>query len=153
MSEFSHLPEEEAPEESQADFPSPPITPALVPEETPAEPQADFLSRPITSAFNLDWEKAIYLLFILLALVTRLWAVGDRVVSHDESLHTQYSYQYYNGDGYTHTPLMHGPSLFHATALSFWLFGDSDTGARIPVAVIGTLAYHGKWNMNASVPR
>jgi hypothetical protein len=139
MSEFSHLPEEEAPEESQADFPSPPITPAFVPEETPAQPQADFLSRPITSAFNLDWEKAIYLLFILLALVTRLWAVGDRVVSHDESLHTQYSYQYYNGDGYTHTPLMHGPSLFHATALSFWLFGDSDTSARIPVALIGTL--------------
>jgi hypothetical protein len=47
--------------------------------------------------------------------------LGSRVVSHDESLHTQYAYQYYNGEGYVHTPLMHGPFLFHATALSYWL--------------------------------
>ena len=72
----------------------------------------DLLSRPIAAMITLDWEKAVYIIFILLAIVTRFWGIGDRVVSHDESLHTQYSYQYYNGDGYTHTPLMHGPSLF-----------------------------------------
>lgn len=99
----------------------------------------DLLSRPIISSINLDWEKTIYLLFIILALFTRLWGVGDRVVSHDESLHTQYSFQYYVGQGYQHSPLMHGPSLFNATALSYWLFGDSDTSSRVPVAIIGTL--------------
>ncbi|MGB3714133.1 MAG: flippase activity-associated protein Agl23 [Candidatus Promineifilaceae bacterium] len=99
----------------------------------------DLLSRPLISSINLDWEKTIYLIFVILALTTRLWGVGDRVVSHDESLHTQYSYQYYNGQGYQHSPLMHGPSLFHATALSYWLFGDGDTSSRIPVAIIGTL--------------
>lgn len=104
----------------------------------PEVPQ-DFLSRPVFSSVKLDWEKTIYLAFVVLALFTRLYGVGDRVVSHDESLHTQYSYQYYNGQGYQHSPLMHGPSLFHVTALSYWIFGDSDTTSRIPVAIIGTL--------------
>ena len=108
----------------------------------PAQPKdytADFLSRPLIAALNIDWEKAIYLTFILLAIVTRFYGLGDRVVSHDESLHTQYSYNYYNGDGYAHSPLMHGPSLFHATALSYWLFGDSDYSSRIPNAVLGII--------------
>jgi predicted membrane-bound mannosyltransferase/sugar lactone lactonase YvrE len=99
----------------------------------------DLLSRPFIASINLDWEKTIYLIFIALALLTRLWGVGDRVVSHDESLHTQYSYQYYNGQGYQHSPLMHGPTLFHATAFSYWLLGDNDTSSRIPVAIVGTL--------------
>jgi uncharacterized protein (TIGR03663 family) len=99
--------------------------------------QQDLLSRPIAAFVKLDWEKTIYILFILLAITTRFWGIGDRVVSHDESLHTQYSYQYFNGDGYTHTPLMHGPSLFHITALSYWLFGVSDASARIMVAIVG----------------
>ena len=101
--------------------------------------QTDILSQPLLSSVQFDLEKAIYLVIIILALMTRLWGIGDRVVSHDESLHTQYSYQYYNGDGYQHTPLMHGPTLFHATALSYWLLGDNDTSARIPVAIIGAM--------------
>lgn len=86
---------------------------------------------------SLDWEKAIYIAFVLLAIVTRFWDLGSRVMSHDESLHTQYSFQYYDGQGYQHTPLMHGPFLFHITAVSYWLFGDSDFAARIPVAIFG----------------
>ena len=34
---------------------------------------------------------------------------------------------------------MHGPWLFHATAASYWLFGDSDLSSRIPVAILGVL--------------
>ncbi len=98
-----------------------------------------FLSRPLITTLNLDWEKAIYLLFIILAIVTRFWGLGDRVMSHDESLHTQFSYQFYRGDGFQHTPLMHGPFLFHATALSYWLFGPNDFTARIPAAILGVL--------------
>jgi uncharacterized protein (TIGR03663 family) len=105
----------------------------------PARREQDFLSRPILTAFSLDWEKALYLLFISLALFTRFYDLGSRVVSHDESLHTQYSFQFYNGDGYQHTPLMHGPVLFHATALAYWLFGDNDFAARVPVALLGVL--------------
>ncbi|MGD8585611.1 MAG: TIGR03663 family protein [Chloroflexota bacterium] len=110
----------------------------LINDNQPESPSSA-LDQPILARINFDLEKAIFLAFFILALITRLWGVGDRVVSHDESLHTQYSYQYYNGDGYAHSPLMHGPTLFHFTALSFWLFGDSDASARIPVAIIGSI--------------
>ena len=106
---------------------------------TPNEPKSDFLSRPLLATISLDWEKAIYIAFIILAILTRFWDLGSRVMSHDESLHTQFSYQYFIGDGYQHTPLMHGPFLFHITAVSYWLFGDSDLSARIPVAIFGII--------------
>lgn len=108
---------------------------------TPTETEAkrDFLSRQPLTALPLDWEKTIYLVFVILAIVSRFWDLGSRVVSHDESLHTQFSYQFYDGQGYVHTPMMHGPSLFHATAVSYWLFGDSDYASRVPVAVLGVL--------------
>jgi predicted membrane-bound mannosyltransferase/DNA-binding beta-propeller fold protein YncE len=99
----------------------------------------DLLSRPLIAAIQLDLEKAIYLAFVFIAIITRFYGLGDRVVSHDESLHTQFSYQYFRGDGYSHSPLMHGPSLFHATAISYWLFGDNDLSSRIPVALLGVL--------------
>jgi predicted membrane-bound mannosyltransferase/DNA-binding beta-propeller fold protein YncE len=63
--------------------------------------------------------------------------LGARVMSHDESLHTLYSQYLAVGRGYTHTPLMHGPFLFHITALSYFLFGDSDFTARLPFAIFG----------------
>ena len=105
----------------------------------PEEPRSDFLSRPLLAMLALDWERALYILFVVIAIVTRLWSLGARVVSHDESLHTQYSFQFYNGDGFNHTPLMHGPLLFHITALSYWLFGDNDMTARLPVALLGII--------------
>ncbi len=83
-----------------------------------------------------DWEKILYLALIVIALATRLWGLGIRVQSHDESLHTKYSWDLYVGNGFRHTPLMHGPFLFHATALSYFLFGDNDFTARLAVALI-----------------
>jgi predicted membrane-bound mannosyltransferase/DNA-binding beta-propeller fold protein YncE len=106
---------------------------------TPEKPTPNFLSRPLIVALNLDWEKAIYIAFILIGIISRFWGLGDRVMSHDESLHTQFSYQFYRGDGFQHTPLMHGPFLFHATALSYWLFGHNDFTARIPAAILGII--------------
>ncbi|MFN2138372.1 MAG: flippase activity-associated protein Agl23, partial [Candidatus Promineifilaceae bacterium] len=106
---------------------------------TPDQDAEEFLSRPLLPALHLDWEKTIYLIFILVAIVSRFWLLGNRVMSHDESLHTQFSYQFYDGQGYNHTPLMHGPFLFHITALSYWLFGDSDLSARLPVAIFGII--------------
>ncbi|MFC2023384.1 flippase activity-associated protein Agl23, partial [Chloroflexota bacterium] len=67
----------------------------------------------------------------------RFWDLGARAMSHDESLHALYSYYLYNGTGYTHTPMMHGPFLFHANALVYFLFGDSDYSARIVPALFG----------------
>ena len=53
-------------------------------------------------------------------------------MSHDESLHTYFSYLLYKGQGYQHTPMMHGPFQFHILALTYYLFGVSDFTARIP---------------------
>jgi predicted membrane-bound mannosyltransferase len=97
------------------------------------------LEKPLSSLIKLDWEKALYITIIVLALVTRLWGLGDRVQSHDESIHTKYSWNLYVGQGFQHSPLMHGPFLFHATALSYFLFGDNDFTARVPVALMGVL--------------
>jgi uncharacterized protein (TIGR03663 family) len=97
----------------------------------------EFLNRPLSHWIRLDWEKVIYIALVVLAIGTRLWGLGIRVQSHDESLHTKYSWNLYAGQGFRHTPLMHGPFLFHATALSYLLFGDNDFTARLAVAMIG----------------
>ena len=52
---------------------------------------------------------------------------------------TLFSFKLYDGDGYTHDPLMHGPFQFHVVALSYLLFGDNDFSARIPAAICGVL--------------
>lgn len=98
-----------------------------------------WLDRPIVRGIGLSREQGLYLLIILLCLLSRLWMLGYRVQSHDESLHTQHAWYLYVGQGYQHNPMMHGPFLFHATALAYFLFGDSDFTARLPVALIGTL--------------
>lgn len=99
-------------------------------------------------------EIALFAGIILLALVTRFYDLGTRVMSHDESLHTYFSWLLYRGQGYQHTPMMHGPFQFHALALSYFLFGVSDFTARIP-SVLFSIAtvwmvwpwrrYLGKW--------
>ncbi len=96
-----------------------------------------WLDRPVGRWIALNWEKALYLALIAAALGTRLWGLGVRTQSHDESLHTKYSWNLYAGHGFQHTPLMHGPFLFHATAFSYFLFGDNDFTARLVVAAMG----------------
>jgi predicted membrane-bound mannosyltransferase/sugar lactone lactonase YvrE len=47
-------------------------------------------------------------------------------------LHTYFSWLLYRGQGYQHTPMMHGPFQFHILALTYFIFGVSDLTARIP---------------------
>ncbi len=84
-------------------------------------------------------EVAIFILILITALVTRFFDLESRVMSHDESLHTYFSYLLYKGQGYQHTPMMHGPFQFHILALTYYLFGVSDFTARIP-AVLFSIA-------------
>ena len=56
-------------------------------------------------------------------------------MSHDESLHTYFSWLFYRGQGYQHSPMMHGPLQFHLIALTYFLFGVSDFTSRIPAAL------------------
>jgi len=114
-----------------------------------------WLQRPIHPALPaVTNEIALFAGVVLLAIITRFYDLGSRVMSHDESLHTYFSWLLYRGQGYQHTPMMHGPFQFHALALSYFLFGVSDFTARIPSVVfsIATVwmvwywrSYLGKW--------
>ncbi len=100
----------------------------------------DPLDIPLLALFNLGWETAAYILLIALAIFTRFWNLGARTIAHDESLHALYSWKLYAGEGYQHTPMMHGPFLFHANALVYFLFGANDYTARLVPAIFGVAA-------------
>ncbi|MBT3190209.1 MAG: TIGR03663 family protein [Anaerolineae bacterium] len=100
----------------------------------------NWLERPLLPSLPfLTGEVFLFALIIALTILSRLYDLGTRAMSHDESLHTYFSWLLYKGDGYQHTPMMHGPFQFHVLALSYFLFGVSDFTARIP-AVIFNLA-------------
>jgi len=90
-------------------------------------------------------ERLIFAAIILLAIVSRLYNLGLRVMSHDESLHTYFSWLLYKGDGYQHNPMMHGPLQFHLIALSYFLFGPSDFSARLPAALFSVATVGLAW--------
>jgi len=99
--------------------------------------KTSFFDRPLAELLRPNWEKTIYFVIFLLAVASRFWDLGARAMSHDESLHALYSFYLYNGSGYVHNPMMHGPFLFHANALIYFLFGDDDFTARIVPALFG----------------
>src|SRR5438874_13511553 len=94
--------------------------------EEPAPPEAGF-----------DWTWLAFLMIVLVGLGLRLFDLGARAMHHDESLHAVYSWYLYVGRGYLHDPMMHGPFLFHITALMYMLFGDSEVTARLPEVLLG----------------
>ena len=119
--------------------------------------QTSWLQKPIHPSLPaITNEIALFAVIILLAIVTRFYDLGTRVMSHDESLHTYFSWLLYKGQGYQHTPMMHGPFQFHILALTYFLFGVSDFTARVP-AVLFSIAivwmvwywrrYLGTWGM------
>ena len=106
---------------------------------TPNQQEDNALGRALALRLPLNWEVAAYIVILLLAVFTRFAMLEDRVMSHDESLHTRFSYNLYSDGNFQHTPLMHGPVLFHATALAFHLFGDSDFSGRVYTALLGVV--------------
>ena len=87
---------------------------------------------------GIDWVPIAFLLLTAAALVLRVYDLGARAMHHDESLHAVYSWYLFVGRGYVHDPMMHGPLLFEASALLFFLFGDSEFTARLTMALMGT---------------
>lgn len=83
-------------------------------------------------------EQLAYGGLLLLAFLLRIWQLGERALHHDETLHAFYSWELYSGRGYVHDPLMHGPLLYFANALIYFLFSDSDATARLSTALFGT---------------
>ncbi|MEN6409497.1 MAG: glycosyltransferase family 39 protein, partial [Anaerolineaceae bacterium] len=94
------------------------------------------LDRPLP---RLNAETVIFCVILLLAIFSRFYLLGDRVMSHDEINHVVPAWNFYEGRGYTHDPMTHGPLQFHLMALSYSLFGDTDAASRVPDAVFSVL--------------
>jgi predicted membrane-bound mannosyltransferase/sugar lactone lactonase YvrE len=84
------------------------------------------------------WDIIALAGLMAVAAALRFYDLGARALHHDESLHATFSWYLYDGQGYRHDPLMHGPFQFHIDALAFFLFGPSDYTARVPHAFFGT---------------
>ncbi|MEO6458666.1 MAG: hypothetical protein ABIO92_10430, partial [Chloroflexia bacterium] len=106
------------------------VTTERVVAQESAEPR--FTWRSLMTYENLFWVG-----LFTLAIVSRLWDIGNRGIHHDESLHAVYSDNLYEGRGYTHDPMMHGPLQFHLVAAMYWLFGATDATARLASAFCG----------------
>ncbi|MFZ3069532.1 MAG: glycosyltransferase family 39 protein [Anaerolineaceae bacterium] len=102
---------------------------------TPRESNDHWLDKPVVSWWpSLTIEKLLIILIITLTIISRFYDVGARTMSHDEVNHVVPSYSI---ETYVYDPVTHGPFQFHALALSYFLFGDSDFSARVPAAVFG----------------
>ncbi len=98
---------------------------------------------------GLRIEHALYAAIFVAAVLTRFWDLGSRALHHDESLHAYFSWWYAIGNGYIHDPLMHGPFLFHATALMYLLFGMTDAVSRFFPAFLGVVLVMLPWFMRS----
>ena len=96
-----------------------------------------WLDYPLFNKIVLNGETIFWVVLFILAVFSRFYILGARVMSHDENSHVYYSWRYYKGEGFQHDPLMHGPLLFHLTAGSFFMFGDNDFTGRLPQALCG----------------
>jgi len=85
----------------------------------------------------IDPEYLPFLGLMFVGLVLRFLDLGAKAFHHDESLHAFYSWRLFDGQGYVHDPMMHGPLLFELNALVFLLFGSSDFTARLVPALFG----------------
>ena len=108
------------------------------------------LDRPIASLFAFDLGKSIVCGADRGGVFTRFYNLGQRVMSHDESLHTQFAWYLWQGRGFQHSPLMHGVLRFELTAFTYWLFGDNDFTSRIfpalmGVVAVGLMVYYRRW--------
>ncbi len=105
-------------------------------------PQAAAEPVPGDAAHSRPWsltvEQLAYLALAVVALIAHLWALGDRALHHDETLHAAYAWYLLVGRGYIHDPLLHGPLLYYLGAASYFLFGDNDFVARLGPALAGT---------------
>ncbi len=107
-------------------------------------PEKSWLDRVIIPTLpKITLEHLLVMLIVILAVISRFYNVGARVMSHDEVNHVVPSYDLYIGKGYSHDPVTHGPMQFHLLAATYFLFGDTDFTSRIPSVVfsIATIVF------------
>lgn len=83
---------------------------------------------------------------LAVGLFFRVAWLGAKPLHHDESLFAYYAYFLYRGWGYDYQPILHGPVLQYASAVFFFLFGDSNFTMRLPSLVGGLLIFPVIWS-------
>ena len=97
----------------------------------------NFLEKPLLNGIKkITLMDLLILILIVIAVISRMYGLGDRVMSHDEVNHVVPAFDLFSGRGYRHDPVTHGPFQFHLMALSYFLFGDNDFTSRLPHALI-----------------
>jgi len=89
---------------------------------------------------RVNWQTAVLCVIVVALVLTRLWDLGNRAYSHDESTHAWESWKLITGQGYRHDPVYHGPLLYHLTGFVFVLLGVDDASARVASALFAVLA-------------
>jgi predicted membrane-bound mannosyltransferase/DNA-binding beta-propeller fold protein YncE len=121
---------------------------------TEEQPNPSWLDRNLPVAItHINVEKALYMLLLILAIVSRFTILGARVMSHDEVNHVRPSWELYTGQGYRHDPITHGPLQFHLVALSYTLFGDTDFTSRLPAALFSIATVMLAWKFRRYLGR
>ena len=97
--------------------------------------RTSILDRPLFGR-RIRWETVALIAIVAAVLFTRLWALGNRAYSHDESAHAWEAWKLVTGQRYIHDPVFHGPFLYHLTSLIYLLFGVNDVTARLASALL-----------------
>lgn len=100
----------------------------------PQQNDERWLDKPLKSIIPFRIETLIFIAVLIAAVITRLYILGARVMSHDEINHVYFAYTFFKGGDYVHNPITHGPLQFHLLELSYFLFNANDFTARIPAA-------------------
>jgi uncharacterized protein (TIGR03663 family) len=110
----------------------------LAAQPTVRRPPSASSGQALSLKLRLTWEVVAYASFVIIGAGMRFWDLGSRALHHDESLHGFYAYDLFQGNGYEHSPMMHGPFQFFGTALTFFLTGGaSDYTVRVFPALFG----------------
>lgn len=106
----------------------------------------NWLDRSFDQHHRISVYKLLFAIIIIIAIFTRFYNLGERVMSHDENSHVYFSWLLEQGKSYKHDPVTHGPLQFHLIAFSYFIFGDSDFTARLPAAIISIATIAFMWN-------
>ncbi len=121
---------------------------------------------------RLNTEVVLYVLLFIASIVLHLWQLDVKAMHHDESIHAWLSYRFFTGASdftcaghnpeqgivrqsstYCYDPVYHGPSLYVLTLLAYFLFGDGDAQARLPMALAGIGLVPMAWTLRPFIGR
>lgn len=91
------------------------------------------------------WERPAWAALLVAALALRLYDLGVRVMTHDESIHAVGALKLFREGLYQHDPAYHGPLQYYVNAAVYQFLGATDFTARLAPALVGTLLVAGLW--------